>query len=130
MKKIIFIVFLAILLVLCSSYQKTIVKADELFGIGTIKAISIRSVSLGWVSAYGKWIIIEHATSNTTAQCLIVPITKTLSDSRPVYCEKFYKPNRLHFTGFIYFRGHERPFCGGKDIPENNCLKIGEVTHG
>lgn len=102
------------------------VRANELFGDGKQHVLQFRSLSIGLIVGWGSYMIIEHMTSTTTAQCLLLPITHTLADSQPVYCEKFY--TNQTFRGFIYFRGKERPFCGGKNIPAS-CLKLGD-NHG
>lgn len=108
------------------NYTKTIVSADELFGVSTVYNINIGAVSLGYTESLGKWLFVERAVDDNSSQCVFIPLTKTLSDSRPVYCEKFYKGGQ--FNGFIYFRGHERPFCSQAMI--RNCLRLEEIRHG
>lgn len=73
------------------NYTKTIVSADELFGVSTVYNINIGAVSLGYTESLGKWLFVEQAVDDNSSQCVFIPLTKTLSDSRPVYCEKFYK---------------------------------------
>lgn len=126
-KKLLWFLFsLVVTILLASQIQTSTVRANELFGDGVQYVLTFRSLSIGLIDGWGSYLIIEHMTSATTAQCLLLPITRTLADSQPVYCEKFY--TNAVFRGFIYFRGHERPFCGGKHMP-TSCLKLGD-NHG
>lgn len=104
--------------------------ADELLGQAEYQSIRIRSWQFGFIDNFGKWIIVEHFLSSDFSQCVIVPLVTPLTDAQPVYCEKKYNGNA--FSGFIYFRGHERPFCGAeiKSRLPGKCLYINPVTHG
>lgn len=126
---ILLLLVIAVIYRVRSNYKTVTISAPELFGDGELHTVSLRSISLGYTDAWGAWLYIEYRPTNDRGQCLFVPLQKVLSDSQPIYCEKFYKSNGVNFQGFIYFRGHERKFCGGNFIPLS-CLKIGEVTHG
>lgn len=124
-------VLLAVLVVfVCVSIlnaKHTRVYAPELFGIADAYSLKAGRLSAGVMFGWGNWILMEYSTSKDASVCFVIPITKTLYDSRPVYCQKFYNGER--FTGFIYFRGHERPFCSG-DRPRRPCLKLESISHG
>lgn len=132
-KKIIIVisVFLIVLIVMMLFPIKTeSMRADELFGRAASYTVSFGSLKIGYINGWGGWAIVEKFTAQDESECMLFPLSHTLSDARPVYCQKWYHANS--YSGFIYFRGHERPFCGAnteENMP-NNCLKIGEVTHG
>lgn len=110
------------------NYKMVVISAPELFDTGDLHTISLRSISLGFIVTEHTWLYIEYRPTNARGQCMIFPSKKALGDAQPIYCEKYYHPSRKYFQGFIYFRGHERKFCGGNFIP-SACLKIGD-SHG
>ncbi len=115
---------------LAARIRTSYLSADELLGQTEYQNVRIHSWQFGFIDNFGKWIVIEHFISSGFSQCVIIPLWTPLSDAQSVYCEKKYNGNT--FSGFIYFRGHERPFCGtetnGK-LP-GKCLYISPVTHG
>lgn len=118
-KSIFFMVAAVLFSVGLSNYSKSVISAPELFGSGYVYTVRVRAFSVGVVDAWGRYLMIEHALGETKSQCLLLPLTNTVGDAQPVYCEKFHSAGR--FAGFIYYRGHERPFCGGRSVP-NSCL--------
>lgn len=110
------------ILQLIGSYQD--VSAPELFGDGHSLSVPIFAETIGIIHAWGIWAYIEHPTDAGRSQTFMLPLSTTLVDPQIVYGEKFY--NKLHkqFKGFIYFRGHERKFCGGNTMPAS-CLFTG-----
>lgn len=112
-----------------TALERSVVNAPELFGQGNAYGLRVSSVKVELVSAWGLWLSLEQRRGDV-AQCLLVPLSSELSDAQIVYCEKWYRGSK--FAGFIYFRGHERAYCGASSagmIPDK-CLKIGAVSHG
>jgi hypothetical protein len=125
MKKIIIALTLLALLVI-PNYSSGTVFAPELFGSGTEYRATVRETSVGIIIAWGNWVSFKKS-----GQGVIIPLGKTIPDAKIIYFERFDIDN-MRFRGFIYFRGHERKFCGANAV-ENlpaNCFEKNEVYDG
>jgi hypothetical protein len=108
MKKI--LLYISIVLVLVFSLSQVInvqhVRAPELFGDGKMYSVRVSDNMIGYIGAWGGWVIYGRE-----SDCRIVQVSGAGIDGADGKIPCFMNSN-TRFSGWIDFRGQRRKFCG------------------